>query len=424
MKKCLVLFFLFFLIFVPKVLAVDLTVTCNGTSCDTSPGGNTALFEVDKWLPGESMTQKITADNTDNSDDCNLYAALKNKKQTPADFASKVFTAITQGIENIFGARSGSSATSNKLLQDIYDTDTLFLKTIPAGQTVDFDWTVTFDPVTGNYYQAAKTSFDFDLNFSCGIEPAPTSTPLPTNTPVPASNPASVPAPGCSDPKPEVPTGFYAVSGPETGEITLYWTAPSRPYTYFYVGYSDASDWPPKWGNPDVGDTNNYTVSGLGSGTYWFWVRAGNGCMPGDFVGPVSAAIPAGVVGGLATGFSPAVLGVVATPTPTGEVQGERVEQGEVHGEEGCGYCIWWQILLGGLIVLLFYYLLIIKRYQKMQQAVFAFLDPIFCYIVFLILNRGCVVPSLGCKYFLFLDALLYFTVTFLFKKITGKEKS
>ncbi len=93
------------------------------------------------------------------------------------------------------------------------------------------------------------------------------------------------------------------------GAVVLSWTPPPNPYTYFLIAYSDNSSWPPKWGNPSVGNVTSYTVSGLGSGTYWFWVRAGNGCKPGSYAGPVSLGISGITGGGVAAGFSPGVLG-------------------------------------------------------------------------------------------------------------------
>ncbi|PJE67535.1 hypothetical protein COU95_01905 [Candidatus Shapirobacteria bacterium CG10_big_fil_rev_8_21_14_0_10_40_9] len=190
-------------------------------------------------------------------------------------------------------------------------------------------------------------------------EPIPTPTPTPTSTPAPTATPtpapgavlgAGVSAPVCTDTKPGIPTGFTAVAGPGVGEVTLSWTSPGIPYTYFLIAYNDSSSWPPKWGNPDVGNVNTFTVSGLGSGTYWFWLRAGNGCMPGDFVGPVSSGVITGLPGApaVAPGFLPGVLGEA---TPSAELEGEpgealATDEGEVAGVETKPFKFWWLFLL------------------------------------------------------------------------------
>lgn len=121
---------------------------------------------------------------------------------------------------------------------------------------------------------------------------------------------------GCNDTKPGLPTNFTAVAGPGTGQVTLSWTPPIIPYNYFLIAYSDSPSWPPKWGNPDIGNVTSFTVSDLGSGTYWFWLRAGNGCMPGDFVGPISPGAITGIATGVAPGFLPGVLGTETLVKP------------------------------------------------------------------------------------------------------------
>ena len=125
------------------------------------------------------------------------------------------------------------------------------------------------------------------------------------------------------------------------------WIPPAPPYTYFLIAYSDTSDWPPKWGNPNIGNVTTYTVSGLGSGTYWFWLRAGNGCMPGDFAGPISPGEISGLPGAglVAPGFEEGILGEETT---------EEEFPGEVAGAEVKKTYPWWLLLL--LLFLIYYY--------------------------------------------------------------------
>jgi len=84
-----------------------------------------------------------------------------------------------------------------------------------------------------------------------------------------------------------------------------------------------------------VGDKNTtqYTVKGLSGGqTYYFKIRAGNGCLPGDFSNEVSGTTFGSAITSAASGFEPGVLGesddktatdsalASAFPSPSGEI--------------------------------------------------------------------------------------------------------
>lgn len=403
MKKIIVTAFLslftffFFAGEAKPVMAVgvgDLNVSCDGSSCTLTPSGQ-PLFQIANFWPGQSATRTINVFNS-GPDDCNLL--LDTKNETDEDnMAPALFTVIKSGGTDLFGVSDGVKAGNSKNLDNVYGAGWISLGTVGVGVTKAYNWTVTMNPLAGNAYQGRETVFDFDLNFSCGVPSGPSN---PSN-PSP-SNPS---APTCSDATPQAPSNLTAVAG-ATGQVILSWSPPSSgSYTYFLVAYSDSSSWPPKWGNPNVGNVTSYTVSGLGTGSYWFWVRSGNGCQPGPYIGPVPITISgiAGVVGP-AAGFAPGVLGTQENLN-TG-VSTQAAEIREVKGAATCE-CFWWPLLVlqAGLILL------------KRKNLKWAILISIFIYLLFLYLNRNCGYTG-WCLYFWLLDLGVLLILRLLVKMI------
>ena len=136
----------------------------------------------------------------------------------------------------------------------------------------------------------------------------------------------------CNDAKPgSAPTLFGALGG--INNVTLNWTEASDPLTYYLITYGNTPGGQ-IYGNPNIGGkgTTSYTVNGLSGGiTYYFQVRAGNGCAPGDFSNEISATtLGTAIAGGTpAGGFAPGVKGAsteitpTETVTPSPEVLGE-----------------------------------------------------------------------------------------------------
>ncbi len=148
---------------------------------------------------------------------------------------------------------------------------------------------------------------------------APIVNPTPTPAPQSNNNSSSQPstggpaqAPVCGDSKPvSAPKLVYAAN---TGrnEVTLVWTKALNPVSYYLVAYGTKPG-AMEYGNPNVGgpDTIKYTIKGLNNGkTYYFKVRAGNGCMPGDFSNEVAVKVSGNnITNEPATGFKAGVLG-------------------------------------------------------------------------------------------------------------------
>lgn len=145
-----------------------------------------------------------------------------------------------------------------------------------------------------------------------------------------SSNTSSSNNSACNDSAPGgAPNLISAASG--TNTVTLTWSKAKDPVTHYVISYG-LTPGNPLYGNPSVGgkDTTSYTVGSLSGGTtYYFRVRAGNGCNGGAYSNELAETPGGGFVSaGPAAGFIPGVLGASTTnqvtteEKPSSEVQG------------------------------------------------------------------------------------------------------
>lgn len=341
LKKFLLISFLFLLL-PPTVFAADFKVDCNDTGCSSS--GESPLFsDSEVWYPGKVLTKTFSLLNSTGE---TMEMTLKGRRTGEESLLEEVFN-----LTLLCGGRvlwSGS-------LESFYGLPKVDIGTFSPGGAADCSLSASMDASADNNYQ--KLSAVFDLDFSFLGEPA---------TEGGGGGQIlgyGVSAPSCDDSKPEAPTNLSAIAL-GGGRVALSWTAPVSPYTYFLVAYSD-NQIAPKWGNPNVGTATSYTVSGLGSGNYWFWVRAGNGCMPGDFTGPVLVSLAGAGGGEIARGFEEGVLGVKTKneEKPGGLLGGGiTTESGQVKGAAVKNYSKIFFGLLFLVLFLIFYLYLYLRR--------------------------------------------------------------
>lgn len=152
--------------------------------------------------------------------------------------------------------------------------------------------TVGSDTVTVNYNGTAVNNVSTSITFDTPVTPTYTPTPTPLNY--------------CGDPVPGSTPQLISAVSQASHQVTLTWSGASSPFTYYLLSYGLSSG-NYIYGNPDIGGpgVTSYTVGNLSNGvTYYFAIRAVNGCKPGSLSNELTG------VAGAAT----------ATPVPTDTV--------------------------------------------------------------------------------------------------------
>jgi len=152
-----------------STLAANITLICQGDgTCDMYPAPDTKLFDYSNMLPGDSVTNTLTIQNTDLKNACDMTMRVFKDTETPANFADSLWTVIKEAAVDFFGARDGIDKAANyKNIEDVYTLQTIHLGPLAANSTRVFDWTVTFAPQSGNDLQLALTKFDLKFNLTC-----------------------------------------------------------------------------------------------------------------------------------------------------------------------------------------------------------------------------------------------------------------
>jgi len=141
--------------------------------------------------------------------------------------------------------------------------------------------------------------------------------------------------PSCNDAAPGGAPTLISATPTGPNQITLTWTKAADPVTGYVVTYGLVSGLQ-QYGNPGIGggSTTSYIVQSLSGGTtYYFRVRASNGCNGGSYSNEISAVATGGVINTPAAGFEPNVLGAsTSTNDSSKTTQEDNSQTGEVEG--------------------------------------------------------------------------------------------
>ncbi|MCL4360183.1 fibronectin type III domain-containing protein [Patescibacteria group bacterium] len=284
------------------------------------------------WYPGLSVTKSFSAKNRGTSPHTLAVSAVHTTDEN--SLARFFFWNIAEAGTVLYG---GGETT----MADFWNAGAVTLASLPPGAAKTIDLTAGMDPAAGNGTQGSAAAFDLVIGFTGTGESVTVS-----GT---GGGGGGGTAPVCNDAKPgSAPTLTSATGG--TNSVGLTWTESSGPISYYLITYG-TSPGAQIWGNTDIGGkgTTQYTIQGLSGGTtYYFKLRAGNGCMPGDYSNEVSATPGGGFIAGPATGFAAGVLGAqTETATPGGELRPTPTLGGQILGGQSApGNPNSWQWLL------------------------------------------------------------------------------
>lgn len=310
MKKIpalLILVIISLFILVPGVWAADLNIDCSSSGC--SKTGLDPFFDTSVdglWYPGKIIGKTIN---------------FKNSQTTTREMAIRGNGSSGSVLENVLQVSispvSGGSVIWSGSLRNFYSQARVKIGIFAPEASADYNFSVSMNSSAGNEYQGLRAT---STSLSLGVWDEPVSSNTSSSGGGSSDSSGGVSVASCDDSKPgSAPVLLSAtVTGPN--QVTLNWEEADSPVSYYLVVFGLKSG-EMLYGNPNVGGagTTSFTVNGLSGGTiYYFKVRAGNGCTPGDYSNELSA-IPGGqVLTNTPGGFEPGVLGVAAPESTNG----------------------------------------------------------------------------------------------------------
>lgn len=260
---------------------VRATDNVNNTSVNVSD-----TFVVDTTAPTTPGTPSTTTPTTDTTPTWSWTVST----DATSGLATTPYTVQWSQTADFSGGVSSSTSTTNSFTHSISLADGTWYFRVKATD------------VAGN-------ESGYSSNGSVVIDtssPEPTPTPSPTPTPVPSPTPTPSPSsthtsepspnptpspPECNQTVPGSAPGLYSAVPRSATSILLQFTAANDPVDHYAVEYGTESG-VYLWSATNIGngDTRRYQVKSLSPNTtYFFRVRAGNGCATGPWSNEISA---------------------------------------------------------------------------------------------------------------------------------------
>ncbi len=228
------------------------------------------------------------------------HSSLSSTGSAPADGVSQITVTVT--LEDSSGnPLSGDSVSFN--------TRSSGSNISPATTNLDSSGNATFSISSTNTSSDAINVVDNATNTTLNglgnvTFTSPSSTPTPTGL-----------VSYCSDATPGVPV-ITAATPLGNNQISLTWTDTNDPVSYYLLSYGNSSG-NYIYGAPNIGSqgVTTYTVSNLAKNTtYYFAIKAENGCMSGSYSNEISTTTGGGSLS--QTSSSTTIQTAVSTPTP------------------------------------------------------------------------------------------------------------
>lgn len=342
------LFLAMLLSVVSGVKAADFNLACNsGAGC--GPALSAFFPSSETWYPGKTLTK--TVQFTNNSSIDREVGIQASQTTTSGD--------VDQVIDLVITKSDSTVLFSNSLHAFYASGEVLLLDNLASHASETFSFQATMYSTSGNEYQRKTTQFDLII----GLISSPTPTP-------------SV----CTDTMPATP-GSVSPNRINDTEVKVTWGTVSDPVTGYRVSWSKDTDTDGDGeGTRSVGKTTETNITGLNltSYTYYFKVRAINGCKEGDITG-------ISTIGDGTNYLAPTSTPLLTSPTlsssptlllsPTdqnGQVAGAQTSsnssKGEVKGANVKQDFHVWKYALTGALVLASLLFFIIKLWVKNKK--------------------------------------------------------
>lgn len=193
---------------------------------------------------------------------------------------------------------------------------------------VSYFYTVTNAPMSSWDFVSTWSTINTGTNYPLLYWQSPN----PTPTPIPAAaniSSGSVSTPSCGNAAPTNSPNLFQVTA-QGNTATLYFVPVSGPNNKYYVSYglnSNAEGFGVEFNYSDRSGVIPYTINYLFPGTWYFKVRGGNGCMPGNWSAVMSTKVGLGSV----VKNTNTVLGVstIAPVTGAGKCTNYTVQVGD-----------------------------------------------------------------------------------------------